>query len=166
VARVVFVGLPGVGKSTLGAALAQRLHLPFVDADQAFSEQEGLSVQESLRSEGEGAFRRRELAVLESLLTLEAVVATGGGVVTTPQARVLLRSQPTCWIDASDEVILPRLGEGDRPLLGTDPGEVLARLRTDRAPLYREVSRWKIDANRSIEELIDEVMGLLGALRA
>jgi shikimate kinase len=162
VARVVLVGLPGVGKSTLGAALADYLGCAFVDADEAFAVHRGVSVQESLRSEGERMFRAHELEVLAQLLALDAVVATGGGVVTTAAARPLLQQAPTLWVDAPDEVILPRLRDGDRPLLGATPVETLAHLRALRAPLYQNVARWTIDATGPVEELVVNVVKILG----
>ncbi len=70
---------------------------------------------------------------MREALGVDAVVATGGGVVTTPEGRDELRSAVTVWLDAADDVIvIPRLDDVERPLLGADPGAALATLRRER----------------------------------
>ena len=161
VARVVLVGLPGVGKTTVGRALAQVLDTAFVDTDDLFARREGVSVPDFLRDHGEVEFRRHEIDALEAALVGGAVVATGGGVVSTPAARELLGSQLTVWLDASDETIVTRTHGGDRPLLGGDPGASLAGLRERREDLYREVSRLRLDASRPVAEVVGDVVAWL-----
>ena len=156
-ARVVLVGLPGVGKSTVGRALAERWGVDFVDCDEAFVDQWGESVQDVLRRDGESVFREREVHVLDQVLRTDAVVATGGGVVTTPQARSLLRAAPTLWLDAPDAVLVERVRDGDRPLLGDDPLEALARLRSQRSRFYADVARGHIVVDRDIDAICDDL---------
>ena len=82
-ARLVLVGLPGAGKSTVGAVLAHEFDIPFVDSDVALSDDLGESAADFLRREGEAAFRAREAEVLFRELDRDVVVATGGGAGTT-----------------------------------------------------------------------------------
>lgn len=160
-ADVVLVGLPGSGKTTTGCALADTLGRIFVDVDDVFFEREGVSVQDYLRAHGESDFRERELAALGRALNGPGVVATGGGVVTTPEARRLLTPQFTVWLDCPDEVLVARVTEGDRPLLGEDPASRLAELRATRDPLYARVSRFRVDAGRPIEEVLTQLLEIV-----
>ena len=142
-----------MGKSTVGRALADRWNVDFIDCDDAFVDRWGETVQEVLRRDGEAVFRVREYEVLEEVLQRDAVVATGGGAVTTAPARALLRTVPTFWLDAPDDVLVERVREGDRPLLGDAPAEALARLREQRARLLADVARGHIAVDRVIEDI-------------
>ena len=150
-ARLVLVGLPGVGKTSLALALGARWGCDVVDTDESVATRVGMSAAAYLREKGEPEFRRCELEALESAIARDVVVATGGGIVTTAEARTLLRDQPTVWMDCSDEVILARIGDEDRPLLTNDHAGSLARLRGERAQWYRDVARARIDAGDSID---------------
>lgn len=165
-ALVVLVGLPGSGKTTTGRALAQSLGRSFVDTDDIFSEREHLSVQDYLRANGEGSFRERELAALGQALSTTGVVSTGGGMITTAEARRLLRQELTVWLDCFDEVLVTRVLEGDRPLLGDEPEERLGGLRAQREALYLEVSRCRIDSSRPVDELVAQLTGIVESNQA
>jgi shikimate kinase len=153
VARVVLVGLPGAGKTAVGAALAARWGCAFVDTDDLL----GAPAADLLRDEGERPFRAAEARALARALALDAVVATGGGVVTTPEARSALAGAPTVWLDAGDATLVTRCAGGDRPLLGDDPASAIARLRAERDPLYAAVARARVDASGGPDEVADLV---------
>ncbi len=153
-ARAVLIGLPGSGKSTLARALAAFWGCDAVDTDDVLSASVGCSAAEYLRTRGEEAFRREEVAALGVAVDADAVVATGGGVVVSEGARDLLATQRTVWLDCDDAVLLTRLGEGERPLLGADPSTALARLRAEREEWYREVSVLRVDTTGEIEEAL------------
>lgn len=136
----------GSGKSTVGRRLARRLGFRFVDMDREIARAAGASVPRLFARDGEAAFRRREVALLARLATRpRLVVATGGGVVTTPAARTALgRSFRTFWLDLSAARAWERLGAATgRPLLETGPGGTplgrLRRLARERRPLYEHV---------------------------
>jgi shikimate kinase len=134
------------------------------DTDQALAAAVGQSTAEYLRTEGEPAFRRAELAALKVAIEGDAVVATGGGVVTTIEAREVLRAEPTVWLDCGNEELLERVGDsdGDRPLLGDDPRSALVRLRAEREPWYREVSRVRVDASGDPHDVVTRVLEAVG----
>jgi shikimate kinase len=161
VALVVLVGLPGSGKTTTGRALAQTLGCRFVDTDDVFFDRERVNVQDFLRGEGEAAFRDRELLALREALSTSGVVSTGGGVVTTDDARRLLSRELTVWLDCPDEVLVTRVLEGDRPLLGDEPEERMCELRVQRDALYLEVSRFRVDSSRSMDQLITQLASIV-----
>ena len=80
--RLVLVGLPGSGKSTVGRQLARRLGLSFQDSDHVIEQQIGCSIRDFFARMGEEAFRDLEQAVIDDLMTLPpCVIATGGGAV-------------------------------------------------------------------------------------
>jgi shikimate kinase len=166
VSDVVLVGLPGSGKTTAGRALAELTGRSFVDTDDAFVEHEGVSVQEFLRHHGEADFRERETRTLSRVLPVTDVVATGGGVVTSDAARRLLREQVTVWLDCPDEVLIERVADGDRPLLGDDPAGRLAQLRRERDALYREVSRRRVESDQPLERLVAQLRDIVDAAPA
>ena len=131
----------GVGKSTVGRRLAQRLHLPFVDSDDEIEQAAGLSIAEIFERHGESAFRDGERRVIARLITgRRKVIATGGGAFMNEETRGLILDQATAiWLHADVEVLAGRVARrpGTRPLLkGKDPRVALAELAEARHPIY------------------------------
>jgi shikimate kinase len=153
------VGLPGVGKTTTARALATFWRCDVIDTDDVIGELVGMSPAAFLGEQGEVDFRARELDALRLALESDAVVATGAGVVTTSAARDLLASSTVLWLDSDDETLLLRVSEGERPLLGANHREGLARLRAEREAWYRAVSRVRVDASGSTEDVLQRVLG-------
>jgi shikimate kinase len=115
---------------------------------------------------GEAEFRVAERRALVGALSSNSVVATGGGVVCTLEARELLKTEPTYWLDCPDEDIVLRLGDVERPLLGDDPASALARLREERSDWYREVSRARVDASGTLDDVVKRVRANVEGVRA
>ena len=162
-ARIVFVGLPGVGKSTVGAAVARALNIDFVDLDAAVAEHAGSTAAEIIRTQGEPTFRAFELAVLRTLLEEDIVIATGGGVVVGRECRDLLASQSlVVWLDVNLDALVSRTESGDRPLLAGDAPARLQQLREERTGWYREVATVHIDASGSPAEVVQRVLECVG----
>ncbi len=164
-ARAVLIGLPGCGKSTLARALASDWGCDAVDTDEVLSASVGCSAAEFLRTRGEEAFRRQEVAALGAALAADAVVATGGGVVTSQTARDLLAEELTVWLDCDDDVLLTRLGDSERPLLDADPARALARLRAQREGWYRDVATVKVDSSGGVDEALARLRDALETSR-
>ena len=161
-ARVVLVGLPGVGKTSVAQALSSRWGCPVLDTDEEFQNECGRTASQFLVEEGEAAFRECEVRILRRALDGDVVVATGGGVVTSPAARELLTHEVTLWLDCDDEVILARVIDTERPLLGEDHALALANLRERRQDWYEGVSRARIDASGTLDEVIEQVARRVG----
>lgn len=156
-ARLALVGLPGVGKTSIAQLLANEWGCDAIDTDDLVGEVVGCPAPEYLRREGLAAFRGVELDALRTALTSDGVVSTGGGVVTTSAARELLQASLTLWLDCDDAVLAERLGDVDRPLIGADVHAALAQLRRERATLYAEVARARIDASGDLDEVATRV---------
>jgi shikimate kinase len=156
--RVVLVGLPGSGKSAVGAALASRLEVAFADSDELITQQTGRSVSEIFSSQGEPAFRQLEADLIaEALVSFDGVLALGGGAVTTESVRggLLASGAPVVQLSAGQEELLQRMsGSGHRPLLTGDPAARLAHLAEVRARLYAQVASLSVDTSgRSVAEV-------------
>jgi len=164
VARLVLVGLPGVGKSTVARMLSAEWKCPHVDTDDVIVKKAGCSIGDFIREKGEPAFRELEFEALEEALTSEGVVSTGGGIVTFEKSRTALKAAPTVWLDTKDEQITPRLGGTDRPLLDGNPGQILKLMRDARAPFYEEVSRARVDASGTLEDVKNQILIVAGNL--
>jgi shikimate kinase len=162
VARVVLVGLPGTGKSAVARGVGEALLIPAVDTDAVLETRLPGGVAGYLRTFGEEPFRHEELQALEEALGTDVVVSTGGGIVETPMARELLATQFVVWLDATDEQLVPRLIDGNRPLLGEDKAQGLARLRERRTTWYESVADTKVDCAHSIEEVTKAVLLAIG----
>lgn len=137
---IVLVGLMGAGKTTVGRRLAQRLGLPFVDADHEIEEAAGMTISDIFDRFGEAHFRDGERRVIARLIDgTPKVIATGGGAFIQEQTRTLILEQALAiWLEAQPDVLAERVRRRDtRPLLrGRDPAEVLTELAAIRNPFY------------------------------
>jgi shikimate kinase len=138
---LVLVGTMGVGKSSIGKKLADRLQLPFVDADIEIEAAAGMKISEIFAKFGEPYFRDGEKRVIARLVKGPfKVIATGGGAFIQPATRALIMGNTrTIWLNASLEVLVDRVSRRDhRPLItGRDPYEILSELKSTRDPIYR-----------------------------
>ncbi len=113
VARLVLVGLPGAGKTTLASVLAQHWDCEAIDTDEVLAIQVGVPAATYLREHGEEEFRLAELDALRTALASNAIVATGAGVVTTAPARTVLAKETVLWLDCDDETLDRALAQGN-----------------------------------------------------
>ncbi len=139
---IVLIGLMGAGKSCIGRRLAQRLNLPFRDADSEIEQAAGCSVADIFALYGEAAFRDGERRVIARLLDgPPGVLALGGGAFIDTETRALVRQKSvSVWLRAGLDLLVQRTaGRGHRPLLNQgDPREILERLMAQRYPVYAE----------------------------
>ena len=163
------VGMMGAGKSAVGARLALRLVVPFLDTDAEIERESGASVAELFEREGEAGFRAREQKAIQALLGRRAVVALGGGALTVPGTRERLEAHGRLvYLRARPETLLARVGEGsERPLLRGLDGE--ARKERLRALLARRAADYAraaivVDVDEGgVEAVVDRVVARLGA---
>jgi len=142
--NLFLIGYRGSGKSTVAAALAERLHWPWIDADAELERRAGLSIKEIFAREGESGFRQSEADVVQDLAGRDGwIVALGGGAVLRDDNRRTVAGRgKIVWLKASPETLAKRIHADPttaerRPNLTAQGG--LAEIRelvTRRAPLY------------------------------
>ena len=146
---IALIGLMGVGKSTVGRRLAQRLDLPFIDGDEAIESAARMTVSDIFSQLGEAEFRAGEARVMRRLLDGPPIVlATGGGAVLNPGTRALMKEQATTvWLRAELAIVANRVQRRDtRPLLrGKDPLQALSAMAEVRYPIYAETADLTVD---------------------
>jgi shikimate kinase len=162
---IVLVGLMGAGKTTVGRRLAQRLDLPFVDADSEVEAAAGLTIPEIFETHGEPAFRDGERKVIARLLSNgPQVLATGGGAYMDAETRARVAAKGiSVWLKADLDVLMKRVGKRPtRPLLKTDnPRAVMEKLMAERNPVYAEADIALETGEGPHEEVVDRLVALL-----
>jgi shikimate kinase len=138
----VLIGLMGAGKTAVGRRLANRLELPFTDADNEIETAAGQTVSEIFAEHGEPYFRQGESRVIARLLQAgPQVLATGGGAYMDARTRANIKARGvSIWLKAELPVLLHRVRRRDnRPLLASDdPDKVMRELMEKRYPIYAE----------------------------
>jgi shikimate kinase len=163
---IVLIGLRGTGKSMVGRLLAERLSLPFYDADVELEERAGQSIREIFAAEGEGHFRDLESEMLHELLQRgPAVVAAGGGVVLREANRRRLQAAgKVVWLTADAETLWQRLQNDDatwgrRPNLIAGGRAEIEELLRQRESLYRACADLSVNTTgRTPGEIVGEIL--------
>lgn len=163
--RVVLVGPPGSGKTTVGAALAQHWGVALRDSDRSIESAQDRSVSDIFVDDGEAAFRSLERAeVLAALSSHDGVLALGGGAVMDPDVREALSEHRVVFLDVGIADASGRIGfDVSRPLLLVNPRASWIRLMNERRPSYEAVATVRVDtAQRTVEEVTVAVLEALG----
>ena len=154
--NIILIGMPGCGKSTVGAILSQRLKRPLLEADAELVKAAGVAIPAIFETEGESGFRRRETAILAQLGKQSGtVISTGGGCVTRPENYPLLHQNGTIvWLRRD----LDKLAREGRPLsLNAD----LHAMYAARQPLYQRFADLTADNTGTPEETADAILEVL-----
>jgi len=160
--RIVLIGAPGSGKTTVGVGLAAHLQWPFVDTDALIEMKESKRITDIFVDEGEEYFREIEFKVLqEVLLEPSAVISLGGGAPISQRAQeALLASESSIvFLDVSLATAAPRVGfNRDRPLLLGNPRAQWQALSDQRRPIYEKLSTLSIKVDdMSVDEIISVI---------
>ena len=159
--RLVFVGAPGSGKTTIGKQVAEKLGVEFIDVDNEIEMDERTTISEIFVQKGEAYFRQLERAKISELLnSFNGVLSLGGGSVLDETTRQALAIAPVVWLKVSSGDASSRVGLGlSRPVLMGNVRSTLVKLLEERTPLYEEVADWEIDTSKkSIAEVVQEVL--------
>jgi shikimate kinase / 3-dehydroquinate synthase len=165
-ARVVLVGLPGSGKSTIGRKLARELGVELYDTDAGIEADTGRTIPDIFATDGEKEFRRiEEEVVRRAVLSHDGVVSLGGGSVLSERTRDLLRGAVVVYLEISVSEGVRRTGASStRPLLnGVDPAAKYRDLMRERRPLYREIASVRVRTDgRSPGRVVRMILAKLG----
>jgi shikimate kinase len=167
--NVFLVGYRGSGKTTVAAAIAERLGWTWIDADAHLERQQRRTIKQIFADEGEAAFRDLEAGILSQIATADRqIVALGGGVVLRDENRNRLKEHgKVVWLKAPAEVLFQRIAADAttaerRPNLTAQGGiEEIRTLLARREPLYTAVADLHVDADRPPAEIADTIIAKL-----
>jgi XRE family aerobic/anaerobic benzoate catabolism transcriptional regulator len=162
--RIALIGLRGAGKTTLGAALAERLGVPFIELDREIERAGGVALGTIFDFYGQAGFRRLERRCLEQVLDQHPrfVLATGGSLVSGAATfERLLETCRTVWLQATPTEHMARVvAQGDmRPMAGNrESMQDLQRILAGREPLYRRADAVVDTSGRPVEQSLDALL--------
>lgn len=162
--KVVLVGPPGAGKSTVGRRLAKALNVGLVDSDDLLSAAYGKPCGEVFSELGEDGFRDVEPRYVREALRSDGVVSLGGGAVLSAANRAMLAGYTVVHIDVSaEEGVRRTAGDTNRPVLAAD--DRLAHYRgllDEREQYYREVAGFRARTDgRGPQQVVGDILGYL-----
>lgn len=155
---ITLVGMMGVGKTTIGMCLAQKLGIYFIDSDSEIEDMENLTITQIFEQKGEKYFRKIENKVISKIISRDEpmVLSLGGGTFTNPETIDLILSKTIAvWLYCDIEVILSRIsGKNNRPLLkNSDRRRVIKDLMDKRYSDYKKC-HLKADTSRANREIV------------
>lgn len=164
VRNIVLIGMPGVGKSTVGVVLAKNMGYSFVDSDLLIQEQEGKLLHEIICEMGTDGFNEVENRVNASICVDRAVIATGGSVVYGEQAMSHLKQIGTVvYLSLPLAELTERLGDLNERGVSMREGQTLDDLFRERTPLYERYADITIDCeNKRIREIVQKIRAAIG----
>ena len=158
--NVILIGMPGSGKSCVGAALAERLGMPLVETDAMVVEKTGRSIPDIFAQDGEAAFRREETAAARRAAAMEGtVISTGGGIILRPENMEILSATGTVYFLDRDPRDIANTELDGRPLLSGGRDRVFL-LYDQRINLYRKYARYTVPST-TVDETVDSVLALV-----
>jgi shikimate kinase len=166
--KIVLIGPPGAGKSSIGKALAKELNLNFIDSDSEIEKISHKKISEIFIEDGEPAFRLLEVDVVRKVLSdFDGVISLGGGAPINKEIQEVIQdaNYPVVFIDVSIAQAATRIGfNKDRPLLLVSPRQQWISLMNDRRPIYEKLASQTISSdNQKPHEVAKQISDKLKA---
>lgn len=163
--NIILIGMPGVGKSTVGVVLAKRMGYRFVDSDLVIQEQTGKLLHQMISENGTDGFLAIEDRINASLKADNTVIATGGSAVYGETAMAHFRDiGRIVYLSLPFEELKERLGDLSERGVVLKPGQDLQELLEERTPLYERYQEIEIDCSqKQIREIVEEIVEKLSA---
>ena len=161
--NIVLVGMPAVGKSTIGVLLAKQLRYNYVDSDIVIQVNNDATLAELIAAHGNDGFLRIEAEALKTLGPTRSVIATGGSAVYSDDAMHQLRQTgPVVYIRLGVGELASRLGDLKARGVVLKPGQTFAQLFAERAPLYERYADVVVDTTGlSLGRSVEKVAGAM-----
>lgn len=160
------IGPRGSGKTTIGKKLAEKTGYQFIDTDKLIFEHAGMSIADIVKQQGWDYFRQLESQILSSIEPQKAIVSTGGGIILASENQQVMRDNGTViYLRSTPETLAQRLAAEpqaeQRPsLTGKSLLEEIEEVMEQRDPIYLSTAHHVIDANQSIDAIINQIANL------
>lgn len=153
--NLILIGMPAVGKSTVGVLLAKRMGFAFVDTDLLIQTGEQARLEQIIAKIGLEPFCDLEARYIQSLSTGRTVIATGGSVIYRRQAMAHLKVLGNVvFLDIAPAPLIERLNSPDARGVVHLPGQTIDMLYSQRRPLYQQYAHMTIDCTHCTPEQV------------
>ena len=159
--NLVFLGMMGSGKSSIGSLIAKKLQLNFIDIDNVIENELGLSIKKIFGTKGENYFRKfEEKTTLKKLKSSSTVISLGGGAFSNKEIRKeVIKNHISFWLNWSDDILLNRIKNSKkRPLAFNSSENEIIDLIKKRSNIYSK-ALYKIECdNLTKNEIVKEIL--------
>ena len=159
--NLVFLGMMGSGKSSIGSLIAKKLQLNFIDIDNVIENELGLSIKKIFETKGENYFRKfEEKTTLKKLKSSSTVISLGGGAFSNKEIRKeVIKNHISFWLNWSDDILLNRIKNSKkRPLAFNSSENEIIDLIKKRSNIYSK-ALYKIECNNLTKnEIVKEIL--------
>jgi len=159
--NLVFLGMMGSGKSSIGSLIAKKLQLNFIDIDNVIENELGLSVKKIFETKGENYFRKfEEKTTLKKLKSSSTVISLGGGAFSNKEIRKeVIKNHVSFWLNWSNDILLNRIKNSKkRPLAFNSSENEIIDLIKKRSNIYSK-ALYKIECdNLTKKEIVKEIL--------
>ena len=159
--NLVFLGMMGSGKSSVGSLIAKKLQLNFIDIDNVIENELGLSIKKIFETKGENYFRKfEEKTTLKKLKSSSTVISLGGGAFSNKEIRKeVIKNHISFWLNWSDDILLNRIKNSKkRPLAFNSSENEIIDLIKKRSNIYSK-ALYKIECdNLTKNEIVKEIL--------
>lgn len=157
--KIVLIGMPGCGKTTIGKMAAEELNFKFIDIDEEIVKSSGRTINDIFAENGEDFFRELETETLREAMSFDnAVVSTGGGIVKSNRniELIIQSGGHIVFIDRPLDLIIGDIDTSERPLL-KDGADRLKNLYYERYELYKNAASEIIENNAGLNDVVQKI---------
>jgi shikimate kinase len=159
--NLVFLGMMGAGKSSIGKIISKKLNIPFIDIDNLIEEYTGMTISEIFKNNGEVYFRNLEEKItLKSLNNKNNVISLGGGGFINDNIRKdVISNHVSFWLDWSESILLKRIKSSKkRPLAFKSTSQEIKEIIKKRSKIYSKAN-YKINCNKLTKtEIVNKII--------
>ena len=159
--NLVFLGMMGSGKSSVGNLVSKKLNLPFIDIDNLIVKDTGMSISEIFKNKGENYFRNLEEKItLKTLKNINSVISLGGGgFINSKIRKEILKNHFSFWLYLDESTIIKRIRNSKkRPLAFNSTTPEIGKIIKSRSKTYSS-AKFKINCDKlSITEIVNKII--------